>query len=102
MRAWRDEDKTPWFEHWKKPMRSGVYEVEWRSKMIPGIIEHGYAFFDANKRQWGWTTTMLDQVVMHASEGARQDKRWRGLREGALLARQETLNNFGMVEGIGA
>lgn len=80
MRAWLDSDKTDWFPSWKKPVRSGVYEVVWTSKILPGIVERGFAFYDAYTRRWGWTSTEIDRVMMHASDGARPDKCWRGLR----------------------
>lgn len=91
MRAWRDEDKTDWFPSHRKPVRSGVYEVVWTSKMLGGVVERGFAFYDAYTRRWGWTTTLFDRVDMRSSDGARQDKCWRGLRDGKLLARQEAL-----------
>lgn len=79
---WTEDDLTDWFPHYKKPKRVGTYEVR-------SVVGWGYAWWDG--KLWGWTAASIGNMQQFGDERAAQSKSWRGLREGALIARSEGL-----------
>jgi hypothetical protein len=64
---------TPWFDPWVRPKRKGVYQTSW--------FGDGYSYFNGAE----WTnqreTVASALYFKHNTEGAAQEKAWRGLAE---------------------
>ena len=65
---------TPWFPAHVKPTRKGVYFVKFRNS-------EGYAYWHG--RNWGWASDTPSDALgdTKLTQGAFQQKMWRGLAE---------------------
>ena len=69
---------TPWFPAHIKPVREGVYEIQW---WYVDCWDYGFSYW--NGEQWTNSTETPEKALLHKKRtgGAIQDKKRRGITE---------------------
>lgn len=72
---------TPWFNQDQKPVREGVYEVKYH--LFEDEWAEGFSYW--NGKEWSNCLSEVRSAYANKSwtEGAIQDKKWRGLMQEA-------------------
>ena len=74
-----NEDKlSPWISHETKPVLPGVYETKFFSEIDGSLIFQGYSKWDGE--QWGNASGSIQMAAGRNTEGAIQEKEWRGVK----------------------
>ncbi len=68
---------TPWFPIETKPVHIGVYETKYH--LFEDEWSHGFSYWNGEK--WSNNSCGVKSVKKNWTEGAIQEKKWRGLLE---------------------
>ena len=66
---------TPWFQSKTKPIRAGVYEIQW---YFVDSWERGFSYWNGTKWANAVETPNKAYLCKKWVQGACQDKKWRG------------------------